>query len=153
MASRAICAASSMSSAAASCSSWSSPPRNLVVTTGRGRILVDGNVEQVGPELADAIREHRETIGAIYAGGHVWAQCTACGAGTVTAVLTTRGKRRDKWPSCRMTPRCGGQHRPHDAQIDALIAARVRQPPEQREPPPKRDRRRLLGPRPSYPPR
>lgn len=41
-----------------------------------------------------------------------WMTCTVCGKGCLVSLRTPAGHQR-KWPSCRMTPGCPGQHRPH----------------------------------------
>lgn len=111
--------------------------------------------------FATAITEHRDLIVAHVHGrttGHVLAFCETCGEPTMTAAKTTTGKARDTWPTCRVTPGCGGRnqhgtatarHVPRPADLEAVRNAPA--PPPGCQPPKSVAKARLLGPRPDWP--
>lgn len=126
----------------------------------------DGSIRLAGPAWAlDALRadvtQHRDLLAAHLAGrrtGHLVAFCETCGAPTMTAAKKPTGQARDIWPTCRMTPGCGGRnqhgaarsrHRPRPGDVASMRDAPA--PPAQPTAPPKVATRRLLGRRPTYP--
>ena len=133
-----------------------------------GNLAVDGtavSVQNVPVDLIERIRErpdivyyvlelpvprvdphadtwrHLEQVGA--GTGHVLARCTTCRRPSLVAALASTGKNRKTWPTCRMTPGCDGRHQ---ASVDQLETVEQIPPPAQAKPPPRPDRRRLLGP-------
>jgi hypothetical protein len=121
--------------------------------------VVDGRLQTIGlggaipDDVAADLRAQKALIVAVLLGrssGHVWARCTACGAGTMTTALAPHRKARTSWPPCRMTPRCEGRHQPTEAQLGDLPAD-IPAPRPQAPAPARPPKSRLLGPSAKWP--
>ena len=115
------------------------------------------SLEALGCEIA----AHRDLLFAHLVGvetGHVLAFCEVCMAPTMTAAKQPGGGDREKWPTCRDRPGCGGrdQHgtpaaRCHPRPSDLAARRDSPAPPTAARQPPKPASARLLGPRPPWP--
>lgn len=137
---------------------------SLTAGPGPGPLLrTDAPRGAITTEVADALGRHRSMVIAVLLGrltGHAPGPCTTCGEISMVAILTSAGKPRASWPTCRFTSSCtnGASHptrgdvpgrhvpRPTDIERTARVA-----PPAQAKPPPTTDKRRLLGSWPEWP--
>lgn len=124
---------------------------DVTVRDDRLKLVTHGPEGIADPALAQAIRQHRDTLVNIVIArrtGHVPAPCSRCGEVTFTPFLQPNGIRRSTWPTCRFTPGCPGRHQPRPCDLERTAAVR---PPRQADQPPTPSTKRLLGPQIPFP--
>lgn len=74
-----------------------------------GRLTIDAPAGAVTAEHLDAVRLDRELVVAVVLGwrtGHRLIPCNICGHASMVNLNA------ETWPTCRLTPGCGGRHAP-----------------------------------------